>query len=106
MPKPPRTDVLPRPKGSYAKLVRGPLFPLLVSYAPRESPTNNRCRLLSSAAAMRPFAFCWKDDPKNARPLYGSPVPGVIDPSDAATCGAFALSNRSGRNVEVLPKTL
>src|SRR5262245_5391821 len=106
MPNPPRTEVWPRPKGSYAKLVRGPIFHRFVSYAPRESPTNRRCRVVSLAAGMRPCALSENEDPKNASPLCGSPVPGMIDPSVAETCGAFVRSKRSGMNVDVLPKTL
>ena len=37
MPKPPRTEVLPLPNGSYAKLARGPMFRLrLVSLGDAE----------------------------------------------------------------------
>ena len=38
---------------------------------------------------MRPLALSGKPEPNSASPLYGSPVPGVIDPSAGLTCGAF-----------------
>ena len=55
---------------------------------------------------MRPFALSGKPEPNRAMPLYGSPVPGTIEPSAGLIWGAFFGSNRLGRNVEVFPSWL
>ena len=44
--------------------------------APRESDEQPLQLQDRSPAGMRPFALSGKAEPKNARPLYGSPVPG------------------------------
>src|SRR3981081_3892239 len=105
MPKPPRTELLPSPIGSYAKPKRGPKLPYGVGTPPAGSPTNKRCKPGSDAGRIRPFACSGKPDPKITLPLYGSPVVSS-EPSARLTAGALPGSNRHGWNVLKLPSAL